>query len=95
MIIVVISESGKQAAGTLTAPPQNPHKFGVSDVIPTRYPQTMRHYSAHDSTAARMDLLVLTSQYAGRGGWRGFRSRVAQGAIELLKSGRSAVRPRP
>jgi hypothetical protein len=41
-----------------------------------------------------MDLLALTSQYAGRWGWRGLRSRMAQGATELLVSGRSAVRIR-
>jgi hypothetical protein len=63
-------------------------------VIPTRYPQTKRHSPAHGGTAATIDLLALTSRYAGSRGWRGSRSRMAQGATELLVSGRSAVRIR-
>jgi hypothetical protein len=55
-------------------------------VIPTRYPQTMRHYPAHDGTAARMISLAFTSQHVGRRGWRGSRSRVVQEAIELLNT---------
>ena len=66
----------------------------VLKAIPTIYPQTIRHYPAHSGTAARMNLLVLTSQYAGSRVWRGLRSRVAQEATELLVSGWSAVRIR-
>jgi hypothetical protein len=92
---LIMPDAGKPAASTSPAPPQNPHKSGSSGAAPTRIPRTIRHYPAHGGIAARMDLLALTGHYAGRAGLARSRSRVAQGAIDPLKSGRSVVRPRP
>ena len=89
---LIMPDAGKAVANAPSAPPQIPHKFGFSGVIPTRYPQTIRHSPAHGGTAARMGLLALASKDAGRTGWRGSRSRMTQGATDPLLSGRSRVR---
>jgi hypothetical protein len=73
---LVMADADKPAAKTPSAPPQNPHKSGSSGLEPTRNPQTIRHYPAHGGTAARIDLLALTSHYAGRTGLARFEVRV-------------------
>src|SRR5947209_3926215 len=75
--------------------PQNPHKSGSAASFPTESPRTKRHSPAHGGTDAKMVLLALTSLYAGSAGLTILKLPVVRSGIDLLKSGRSAVRPCP
>ena len=63
--------------------------------VPTESPRTKRHSPAQGGTGAKVALLALTSLYAGSAGLTTVELPVVRASTDLLKSGRSAVRPRP
>jgi hypothetical protein len=79
----------------VSSAPQNPHKSGSAAWFPTKSPRTKRHSPAHGGTGANMTLLALTSLYAGSAGLAILKLPVVRTSTDLLKSGRSAVRPCP